>query len=90
MKKTGTEQIKGERVIDPGQEEIFKTDRIRIGKLALDECVQSVEELLKEIDGVQSVRVLPEEGMAEVTYDSRRMNLPLLHQILLRSGYKTE
>jgi copper chaperone CopZ len=68
--------------------EIFETEKVRLKHLKYNECIQNAEELLKEIDGVVRVELIPDEEAALVTYDTRRTNIPLIYQTILRSGLK--
>jgi len=53
-----------------------------------DECVSKLRPVLKNIAGVQDVKVdLPHERVI-VTFDPRRTHPPDLHDAILKSGYK--
>jgi copper chaperone CopZ len=53
-----------------------------------DECVRKLQPVLKNIPGVQDVKVdLPHERVI-VTFDPRRTHPPDLHDAILKSGYK--
>ena len=53
-----------------------------------DECVSKLRPVLKNIAGVQDVKVdLPHERVI-VTFDPRRTHPPYLHDAILKSGYK--
>ena len=53
-----------------------------------DECVRKLRPVLKNIDGVQDVRVdLPHERVI-VVFDPRKTHPPDLHDAILKSGYK--
>ena len=52
-----------------------------------DECVRKLRPVLKNIPGVQDVRInLPDERVV-VTFDSRKTHAPDLHDAILKSGY---
>jgi copper chaperone CopZ len=78
------------REIAEKHDPFLKTQNIRIHDLECDNCISSLDELFMSIDGVMAVRVNPDDQVAEVTFDTRKTNLPLIHEILLRSGYKKE
>ena len=53
-----------------------------------DECVRKLRPVLKNMTGVQEVKVdLPAERVI-VTFDSRKTHPPDLHDAILKSGYK--
>jgi copper chaperone CopZ len=53
-----------------------------------DECVRKLRPVLKDIAGVQDVKVdLPNERVI-VTFDARKTHAPDLHDAILKSGYK--
>ena len=53
-----------------------------------DECVRKLRPVLKNIPGVQDVKVdLPHERVI-VTFDPRKTHPPDLHDAILKSGYK--
>ena len=53
-----------------------------------DECVRKLRPLLKNIPGVQDIKVdLPHERVI-VTFDPRKTHPPDLHDAILKSGYK--
>jgi copper chaperone CopZ len=53
-----------------------------------DECVRKLRPVLKNISGVQDVKVdLPHERVI-VTFDPRKTHPPDLHDAILKSGYK--
>jgi copper chaperone len=66
----------------------YRTDVLGIEGMTCDECVQKIENSLKNVNGVQSVQVDREKAVATVTYDSRKTDVPTLHDALLNSGYK--
>jgi copper chaperone CopZ len=53
-----------------------------------DECVRKLRPVLKNISGVEDVKVdLPHERVI-VTFDPRKTHPPDLHDAILKSGYK--
>ena len=53
-----------------------------------DECVRKLRPVLKDIPGVQEVKVdLPHERVL-ITFDPRKTHSPDLHDAILKSGYK--
>ena len=53
-----------------------------------DECVRKLRPVLRNIPGVQDVKVdLPHERVI-VTFDPRKTHAPNLHDAILKSGYK--
>ena len=70
-------------------EEVRVTDEVRIGiaGMTCDNCVRKVEQALRALRGVKEVRVDRAAALATVTYDSSHVNVPAMHDALLKSGY---
>ena len=67
---------------------VFETIEIATEGEDCDECVQKLRPVLKNIPGVQDVKVdLPDERVI-VTFDPRKTHPPDLHDAILKSGYK--
>ena len=56
--------------------------------MTCDKCVEKIERAFRGKRGVKKVRVNRDDATATVTYDERQTNLPELHDVLLKSGYK--
>jgi P-type Cu+ transporter len=82
MDKTNTERA-GRHV-----EEFFETKQIAIDGMTCDSCVRTVDKALRGAPGVSEVRVDRDNAVATVTFDTRKTDIPALHDILLRNGYK--
>jgi len=53
-----------------------------------DECVRKLRAVLKNIPGVQEVRVDLQHERVIVAFDPRKTHAPDLHDAILKSGYK--
>jgi len=53
-----------------------------------DECVRKLRPVLKNIPGVQDVKVDVQHERVIVTFDPRKTHPPDLHDAILKSGYK--
>ena len=53
-----------------------------------DECVRKLRPVLKNITGVQDVKVDLQNERVIVTFDPRKTHPPDLHDAILKSGYK--
>jgi hypothetical protein len=69
-------------------EECFQTEELSLQGLQFDSCVQDAYELLKSIDGINEVIVDKDKQMARIKYDVRLTSMPIIRDLLLRSGYK--
>ena len=81
MDKTNIANLpRGERV----------TDHVVIGiaGMTCDRCVQTVEHALRRLPGIKEVSVNRQAATARVTYDDTKVNVPAMHDALLKSGYK--
>lgn len=68
--------------------ELLETKVIGISGMTCAECVKKIERAFRGKRGVKKVAVDRDEATATVTYDERQTNLPELHDVLLKSGYK--
>ena len=67
---------------------VLKTIKIATEGEDCDECVRKLRPVLKNVPGVQDVKLdLPHERVV-VTFDPRKTHAPDLHDAILKSGYK--
>ncbi len=67
---------------------IWETIEIATEGEDCNECVRKLRPLLKNIPGVNDVRVDLEHERVVVTFDARKTHVPDLHDAILKSGYK--
>lgn len=70
------------------EERLLETHVIEIDGMTCDSCVRIIDDALRGVDGVKEVSVDRPARRATVTYDSSKTNIPALHDILLRHGYR--
>ena len=70
-------------------DEVRHTDTATIGiaGMTCDNCVRTVEKALRSLPGVKDVRVDRAAALATVTYDNAHVDVPSMHDALLKSGY---
>ena len=56
--------------------------------MTCDNCVRTVERALRNVQGVKEVTVDREAAIAKVTFDNSVVDVPAMHDALLKSGYK--
>ncbi len=66
------------------------TDQVTIGiaGMTCDNCVRRVERALRGLSGVKDVTVDRAAAQAKVVYDGSVVNVPAMHDALLKSGYQ--
>ena len=66
------------------------TDTVKIGiaGMTCDECVRKVENAFRGLRGVKEVKVDRRSAIATVTYNNSLVDVPAMHDALLKSGYK--
>lgn len=69
------------------QSQALETKEIGIKGMTCSRCVKTIKKALLTKNGVKEVRIDRENGVASVTYDPMRTDIPSLHQIILRKGY---
>ena len=74
---------------EPGQgAAALETREITIAGMGCDHCVRKLEKALRAQTGVKEVRVDGTAGLAKVTFDRTRTNIPELHEVIINSGYR--
>lgn len=66
---------------------VKETHRIGIKGMTCKRCERTIKKALLTKSGVKQVFVNREEGIATVTFDPAKTNVPALHQVILRKGY---
>ncbi len=64
-----------------------QTITIGIAGMTCDNCVRKVENTLRGLRGVKEVSVSRAGATARVTYDDSLVDVPRMHDALLKSGY---
>ena len=88
MDETNTEIAKPGPHSTEAKRELLETKTIGISGMTCDGCVKTIERAFRGKRGVKEVRVDRSAATATVTFDERQTNLPELHDVLLKSGYK--
>lgn len=70
------------------KDEIWETRDLGVAGMTCDHCVRRVEKALRSHPGVKEVRVDRVAARATVTFDSRKTDIPALHDRLLHAGYR--
>ena len=68
--------------------EALETREIKIAGMGCDNCVRKLENALRAKEGVKEVHVDGTAGRAKVTFDRTRTNIPELHEVIAKSGYR--
>jgi len=72
----------------PRDERVTQTVTIGIAGMTCDNCVRKVERALRGLQGIKDVKVDRAEALARVTFDGSLVDVPTMHDALLKSGYK--
>jgi copper chaperone CopZ len=88
MDETNTEVATGGLHTTEAKGELLETKTLGVAGMTTERCVKKIEKAFKKQPGVKSIHIDRETETATVTFDSRRTNMPELHELLLRSGYK--
>src|SRR4051812_27251936 len=72
----------------PREALVTETTHIGIAGMTCDSCVRTVETALQNLKGVKEVAVNREAAIATVTFDNSMVDVPTMHDALLKSGYK--
>jgi Cu+-exporting ATPase len=88
MDETNTEIARPVPHSAENKEELLETKTIGISGMTCAECVKKIERAFRGKRGVKNVQVNRDDATATITYDESQTNLPELHDVLLKSGYK--
>ena len=77
-----------DRTEHPPAQETLVTRGIAIAGMGCDNCVRKLERALRAHAGVKEVHVDGIGGLATVTFDEARTNVPELQQVIAKSGYR--
>jgi copper chaperone CopZ len=69
------------------EEDFFDTTRIAIEGMTCDKCVETIERAFRGKAGIRDVKVDRKSATASVTFDRRKLDVPELHDLLLKHGY---
>lgn len=72
----------------PREERVTDTVKIGIAGMTCDNCVRKVERALRGLPGIREVKVDRAQALATVTYDDTVIDVPAMHDALLKSGYQ--
>jgi copper chaperone len=72
----------------PRESRVTETAKIGIAGMTCDECVEKVESALRSLSGVKEISIDRAAAVATVTFDNTAVDVPALHDALLKSGYK--
>ncbi len=67
---------------------VTDTTTIGIAGMTCDNCVRKVERALRALPGIKEVTVDRAAALAKVAYDSSAVDVPAMHDALLKSGYR--
>jgi copper chaperone len=65
----------------------METATIDVGGMSCAGCVASVTRVLKAVPGVQDATVTLQPGVATISYDATRTDLPALKAAIREAGY---
>ncbi len=72
----------------PREARVTDEATIGIAGMTCDKCVRKVERALRALDGIKEVSVDRQRALARVVYDGSLVDIPAMHDALLKSGYK--
>jgi P-type Cu+ transporter len=65
-----------------------ETRELKIAGMGCDNCVRKLERALRAQEGVKEVRVDGIAGLATITFDPARIDVPGLQAVVAKSGYR--
>ncbi len=88
MDETNTEVAKLGIHSTAAHRQLLETKSLGIAGMTSERCVKKIEKAFHKHPGVKSIKINRHEEVATVTFDARQTNMPELHELLLKSGYK--
>jgi copper chaperone CopZ len=77
-----------DNIENAGKAEVLETRDLTIAGMGCDNCARKLDRALRATDGVKEVRVDSIAGRATVTYDRTRTSIPVLQEVVVKSGYR--
>ncbi len=71
----------------PREERLWETVTIGIDGMTCDNCVRKVERVIRSLPGIKELTVDRVGAFARVTFDRSLVDVPAMHDALLKSGY---
>jgi copper chaperone CopZ len=72
----------------PRDARVTETATIGIAGMTCDNCVRRVEHALRSLPGIKELTVDRPNALARVTFDGSVVDVPAMHDALLKSGYR--
>lgn len=72
----------------PHEQQVSDTVTFGVEGMTCDHCVQRVERALRALPGVKEVSVDRTRALARVSFDRSAVDVPAMHDAVLKSGYK--
>ena len=66
----------------------IETRELTIAGMGCDNCVKKLERALRARDGIKEIRIDGIGGKATVTFDSARVTVPDIQDVIAKSGYR--
>lgn len=74
----------------PAEQRLIETITIEIAGMTCDHCARKVEHALRALPGIKDVKVDRFGALAHVSFDRSVVDVPAMHDALLKSGYKPQ
>jgi copper chaperone len=62
--------------------------KIKVGGMTCEHCVETIENALKDVDGILAAEVDLPNGVVLVEYDSVRLSAQAIHDAIEELGYE--
>jgi copper chaperone CopZ len=72
----------------PAGEVIWETRTFAIEGMTCDNCVKTIERIMRSLNGVKNFKVSREDARMNVTFDSTKTDVPAIYAALQKGGYK--
>lgn len=72
----------------PQDQRVTESATIGIAGMTCDNCVRRVEKALRALPGIKELSVDRAGAVARVTFDRSKVDVPAMHDALLKSGYR--
>lgn len=77
-----------ENVENAQSQGVIETRELTIAGMGCDNCVKKLERALRSREGIKEVHIDGIAGRATVTFDSSRINVPEIQDVIAKSGYR--
>jgi copper chaperone CopZ len=72
----------------PDEEVIWETRTFAIEGMTCDNCVKTIERIMRGMNGVKNFEISRADARMNITFDTTKTDVPAIYSALQKGGYK--